>query len=123
MPKRRYFQEIRPGHHHHTLSIAELMTHLIVCGHRLGHTVQEFAPENSVCLQVTVSDVESKDVPSSSEVECMRPATSITQPAQIVLSLAFNACFGPTRWSGQQLDSRRLTSPRNSAISMATSAR
>ena len=122
MPKRRYFQEIRPGHHHHTLSIAELMTHLIVCGHRLGHTVQEFAPENSVCLQVTVSDVESKDVPSSSEVECMLPATSITQPAQIVLSLAFNACFGPTRWSGQQLDSRRLTSPRNSAIRMAKNA-
>lgn len=66
MPKRRYFQEIRPGHHHHTLSIAELMTHLIVCGHRLGHTMQEFARENSVRLQVTVSDVESGDVPSSS---------------------------------------------------------
>ena len=28
MPKRRYFQEIRPGHHHHTLSIAEPMIQL-----------------------------------------------------------------------------------------------
>lgn len=52
LPKRRYFEAIRPGHHHHTFSLAELMTHLIVSAKRHGCSIEHFARENSVCLQV-----------------------------------------------------------------------
>ena len=56
LPKRRYFQAIRPGHHHHTFSLSELLAHLIVSGHRHGCVVESFARENSVRLDVPVAD-------------------------------------------------------------------
>ena len=50
MPKRRYFEAISPGHHHHTNSLAELIVHLCVTAHQNDCRVLHFARENSVKL-------------------------------------------------------------------------
>ncbi|TWT51716.1 hypothetical protein KOR42_34030 [Thalassoglobus neptunius] len=50
LPRRRYFEEIRPGHHHHTFCLAELVVRLITTGQREGTRVRHFARENSVKL-------------------------------------------------------------------------
>ena len=51
MPRRRYFEEMRTGHHHHSHCLAELVVHLIVTGHKEGIVVRDFARENSVKLE------------------------------------------------------------------------
>lgn len=50
LPKRRYFEAIKPGHHHHTLSLAESIVHICVAAHENGCEVVAFARENSVKL-------------------------------------------------------------------------
>ena len=52
LPTRRYFEAIQAGHHPHSLYLAELLVHLIVTGHRHGCTMESFARENSVKLEV-----------------------------------------------------------------------
>ncbi len=51
LPQRRYFEAIRPGHHHHSLSLAEFVVHLCVTAARHGCQILHFARENSVKLQ------------------------------------------------------------------------
>ncbi|QDT64082.1 replication-relaxation family protein [Calycomorphotria hydatis] len=51
LPRRRYFEEINHGHHHHTFALAELIVHLAVQGHRQGIELCHFARENSVKLE------------------------------------------------------------------------
>ena len=50
MPKRRYFDEIKPGHHHHTFSLAETIVHLSVTACLNNIELLHFARENSVKL-------------------------------------------------------------------------
>lgn len=50
LPKRRYFTEISPGHHHHTNSLAEVIVHLCVMAKKNDCRVLHFARENSVKL-------------------------------------------------------------------------
>lgn len=49
-PNRRYFEEIRPGHHHHTRSLADFLVHTLTCGHKHGMRIRQFARENSFSL-------------------------------------------------------------------------
>lgn len=51
LPRRRHFEEVSPGHHHHTLSLSQLLVHLVVAAARHGHVVEHYARENSVCLK------------------------------------------------------------------------
>ena len=51
LPKRRYFEAIKPGHHHHTQSLADVVTHTIVMAHRRGIELRQYARENSVRLE------------------------------------------------------------------------
>jgi len=51
LPQRRYFAAIRPGHHHHTFCLAELVVHLCVTAAKHDCDVLHFARENSVKLQ------------------------------------------------------------------------
>lgn len=51
VPKRRYFEAISPGHHFHTLSLAQLLTHLMVQAHRHEIELRHFARENSLKLE------------------------------------------------------------------------
>ena len=51
LPKRRYFQAISPGHHHHTNSLAETIVHLCVQAKENHCEVVQFARENSIRLQ------------------------------------------------------------------------
>ena len=51
LPRHRHFEEIGHGHHHHTISLAELIVHLAVTGHKQGICVRHFARENSVKLE------------------------------------------------------------------------
>lgn len=50
-PKRRYFEATSPGHHFHTLSLAQLLTHLLIQAHRQGVELRHFARENSLKLE------------------------------------------------------------------------
>lgn len=50
MPKRRYFEAISPGHHHHTNSLADLIVHLCVTAQQNDCHILHFARENSVKL-------------------------------------------------------------------------
>jgi hypothetical protein len=50
MPKRRYFEALSPGHHHHTNSLAELIVHLCVTAQQNECRILHFARENSVKL-------------------------------------------------------------------------
>lgn len=52
LPRRRYFEEINHGHHHHTYALAELIVHLAVSGAQRGIFIRHFARENSVRLTV-----------------------------------------------------------------------
>lgn len=51
LPRRRYFEEISHGHHHHANSLAACIVQIAVCGHRQGIVLQHFARENSVKLK------------------------------------------------------------------------
>ncbi|MCA9063813.1 MAG: replication-relaxation family protein [Planctomycetaceae bacterium] len=51
LPNRRYFEEIRHGHHFHTHAMADVVIHLNLCGHRHGIRMAHFARENSVRFQ------------------------------------------------------------------------
>jgi hypothetical protein len=51
LPKRRYFEAIKPGHHHHTFCLAETIVHLCVTAHENGCEIIYFSRENSVKLQ------------------------------------------------------------------------
>lgn len=51
LPKRRYFQAIKPGHHHHTFCLAETIVHLCVSAQNNGCQIVHFARENSFTLQ------------------------------------------------------------------------
>ncbi len=51
LPRRRHFEQISPGHHHHTLSLAKLLVHICTCAAKHGHAVEQYARENSVCLK------------------------------------------------------------------------
>ncbi|TWT60986.1 replication-relaxation family protein [Rubinisphaera italica] len=48
LPRRRYFEEIRLGHHQHTHALAELIVHVICQADREGIRVVQYARENSV---------------------------------------------------------------------------
>lgn len=50
LPSRRYFEEVRHGHHHHTNALAHVIVHIAVRGHRHGITLRHFARENSIRL-------------------------------------------------------------------------
>ncbi|MDB4614294.1 replication-relaxation family protein [bacterium] len=49
-PRRRYFTEISPGHHHHTYCLAQTIVWLCITASRNGCEVLHFARENSVRL-------------------------------------------------------------------------
>lgn len=51
IPKRRYFEPISHGHHFHTLSLAQLLAHLLIQAHRQGIELRHFARENSLKLE------------------------------------------------------------------------
>jgi hypothetical protein len=46
------------GHHHHSLCLAEFLVHLIVTGHQHGCTIESFARENSVKLEVQTAEMD-----------------------------------------------------------------
>jgi hypothetical protein len=50
LPKRRYFEAISPGHHHHTHCLAQLIVHLCVTAQQNDCEILRFARENSVKL-------------------------------------------------------------------------
>ncbi len=50
LPRRRYFEAISPGHHHHTRCLADVLVQTIVCGHRLGIELRHYARENTLKL-------------------------------------------------------------------------
>ncbi len=51
LPKRRYFEAISPGHHHHTHCLADELVHTLVTGHRQEIELRHYARENSVKLE------------------------------------------------------------------------
>ena len=51
LPKRRFFEAISPGHNHHTMCLADIIVHLTITAQAGGHTIEQFARENSVCLK------------------------------------------------------------------------
>lgn len=51
IPRRRFFEEIRSGHHHHTNALSGLIVELVLCGHQKGIRMQHFARENSVKME------------------------------------------------------------------------
>lgn len=51
MPKRRYFEAIRPGHHYHTFCLAELLVHLSISASKHDCEILHFARENSLKLE------------------------------------------------------------------------
>lgn len=51
LPKRRYFESVRPGHHQHTFCLSETIVHLCVKAKNHGCQIVHFARENSVALQ------------------------------------------------------------------------
>jgi hypothetical protein len=48
LPGRRLFEEMAPGHHHHSFSLGEFLATLFVAAHREGIAVHHFARENSI---------------------------------------------------------------------------
>lgn len=50
LPRRRFFEAISPGHHHHTISLAETIVHLSVAARENDCEVLTFSRENSVKL-------------------------------------------------------------------------
>ena len=55
LPKRRFFEQIALGHHHHTMSLADFIVQTFVAAHRLGIEVRYFARENSVRMEAAGS--------------------------------------------------------------------
>lgn len=55
LPPRRFFEEIAPGHHHHTKCLADFIVQTFVAAHRLGIEVRYFARENSVRMETAGS--------------------------------------------------------------------
>ena len=55
LPKRRHFEEIALGHHHHTKCLADFLVQVFVAAHRLGIEVRYFARENSVRMEAAGS--------------------------------------------------------------------
>lgn len=53
LPRRRYFEEISHGHHHHTVALADVIIHLAVSGHRHDISIRHFVRENSVRLSAS----------------------------------------------------------------------
>ena len=51
LPKRRYFEQISAGHHHHVRCQGEFLTHLFAMAVRNGVAVHQFARENSVRIE------------------------------------------------------------------------
>lgn len=51
LPRRRYFEAVSPGHHHHTLCLGELLTHLAVTAHREGIALRQFSRENQLKIE------------------------------------------------------------------------
>lgn len=51
LPKRRLFESIATAHHHHTFCLAEFVVQLVVSSHRADCTVENFARENSLCIE------------------------------------------------------------------------
>ncbi len=51
LPRRRHFEAINPGHHHHTLALSKLLVHLCTNAAKHGHVVEQYARENSVKLR------------------------------------------------------------------------
>ena len=51
LPRRRYFEEISHGHHHHTNALAEVIIQIVTTGFRRGIRLQHFGRENSVRLE------------------------------------------------------------------------
>jgi len=51
MPRRRYFEEISHGHHHHTIALTDLIVHIATTGHSRGVSLRHFARENSLKLE------------------------------------------------------------------------
>ncbi len=51
LPKRRHFEEIALGHHHHTKCLADFIVQTFVAAHRLGIEIRYFARENSVRME------------------------------------------------------------------------
>ena len=51
LPRRRHFEAISPGHHHHTLSLSKLLVHLLLHCAKHGHRIEHYARENSVKLE------------------------------------------------------------------------
>ena len=51
LPRRRYFEEISHGHHHHTNALAEAIVQIALTGYRQGIGIRHFARENSVKLE------------------------------------------------------------------------
>ena len=51
LPSRRFFEEIAPGHHHHTRCLGDFLVQTFVAAHRQGIAVRHFARENSVTLE------------------------------------------------------------------------
>ena len=51
LPSRRFFEEIAPGHHHHTRCLGDFLVQTFVAAHRRGIVVRHFARENSVTLE------------------------------------------------------------------------
>ena len=90
LPKRRYFQAVSPGHHHHTFCLAELVTHLIVMGHRHGCTIEHFARENSVCLQATGS---AQDAGNSAEQSLKTVVFTVYPDCAFVVRRSDGHCF------------------------------
>ncbi len=55
LPKRRFFEEIALGHHHHTKCLADFLVWTFVAAHRMGIEVRYFARENSVRMEAAGS--------------------------------------------------------------------
>lgn len=51
LPKRRHFEAISAGHHHHTSSLADMVVHLSLLATEHGCQIESYARENSVCLK------------------------------------------------------------------------
>ncbi|MCA9076553.1 MAG: hypothetical protein KDA93_16130 [Planctomycetaceae bacterium] len=51
LPRRRYFEAISPGHHHHTNCLADVLVHTIITGHRQGIELRHYARENTLKLE------------------------------------------------------------------------
>ncbi len=51
LPKRRYFEQVSTGHHHHTRCQGEFLTHLFATAVKNGVAVHQFARENSVRIE------------------------------------------------------------------------